>query len=203
MRPHRLSYVFSPIAIAILVHTPVIDVAAQELSQCYVASIPCGTPANFERLLHQCLQDPDLCEQPGDRRASVPASGEARPSFPVSTTSVRVNAKSSTRAVTLTQPHTESLARPRQPRENDANSAGVGPGEEPEAGNPEVDQLVRDLPFDSVTRNLSNAMPADPNAVELRLGLRRTQAVGTDMRGRTPSPDEIVQALVPKGKSVQ
>src|SRR6185503_2860141 len=101
MRTQKLAYAFSSIAIALLTHATMIDAAAQELRQCYVESIPCGTTENFDRLLHRCLQDPRLCRKPS-RIDTVPQSNETP--TPVSTTSVPVKAKSTARAAAPMQP---------------------------------------------------------------------------------------------------
>jgi hypothetical protein len=64
-----------------------------------------------------------------------------------------------------------------------------------------LDTLARDLPLDPATRDLSDAIPVNAGSIERRLGLRRTRVVGIDMRERTPSPMEIVQALAPRASA--
>jgi hypothetical protein len=40
-----------------------VEAVAQELPQCFVESMPCGTPAEFDRKVRQCLRDPYLCHE--------------------------------------------------------------------------------------------------------------------------------------------
>lgn len=70
----------------------------------------------------------------------------------------------------------------------------------PSAGgaNPEAARLAQTLPIDPQTAALVNQEPADPRATERRLGLREPRGAPTDMRGRRPSPREIVDALAPR-----
>jgi hypothetical protein len=56
-------------------------------------------------------------------------------------------------------------------------------------------RLADSLPLDATTRDLRNRLPADPHAVERKLGLREPHGTRVDMRGRTPTPKEIVDAL--------
>lgn len=67
-----------------------------------------------------------------------------------------------------------------------------------EGRNPDVERLAQTLPLDPQTRGLQNQEPADPRGTERRLGLREPRGPATDMRGRTPSPREIVNALAPR-----
>ena len=68
----------------------------------------------------------------------------------------------------------------------------------PRPGNPDAERLAQALPLDPQTRELRDQMPADPRGTELRLGLREPRGPATDLRGRTPSPQEIVDALAPR-----
>jgi len=68
----------------------------------------------------------------------------------------------------------------------------------PQAGNPDAERLAQTLPLDPQTRELRDQMPADPRGAERRLGLREPQGPATDLRGRTPSAREIVDALAPR-----
>lgn len=68
----------------------------------------------------------------------------------------------------------------------------------PQAGNPDAERLAQTLPLDPQTRELRDQMPADPRGAERRLGLREPRGPATDLRGRTPSPREIVDALAPR-----
>lgn len=65
------------------------------------------------------------------------------------------------------------------------------------AGNPDAERLAQTLPLDPRTRELRDRMPADPQETERRLGLREPHGPATDLRGHTPSPREIVNALAP------
>jgi len=66
------------------------------------------------------------------------------------------------------------------------------------AGNPDAERLAQTLPLDPQTRELRDQMPADPRGTERRLGLREPHGPVTDLRGHTPSPREIVNALAPR-----
>jgi len=66
------------------------------------------------------------------------------------------------------------------------------------AGNPDAERLAQTLPLDPQTRELRDQMPADPRGTERRLGLREPHGPATDLRGRAPSPREIVNALAPR-----
>ncbi len=68
----------------------------------------------------------------------------------------------------------------------------------PRAGNPDAERLAQSLPLDPQTRELRDQMPADPGGTERRLGLREPRGPATDLRGRTPSSREIVDALAPR-----
>lgn len=72
------------------------------------------------------------------------------------------------------------------------------PAAAPQGGNPDAERLARTLPLDPQTRELRDQMPADPRGAERRLGLREPRGAATDLRGRTPSPREIVDALAPR-----
>ena len=65
----------------------------------------------------------------------------------------------------------------------------------PRAGNPDAERMAQALPLDPQTRELRDQMPADPRGTALRLGVREPRGPATDLRGRTPSPREIVDAL--------
>ena len=68
----------------------------------------------------------------------------------------------------------------------------------PRAGNPDAERLAQTLPLDPQTRELRDQMPADPRGTERRLGLRDPRGPAPDLRGRAPSPREIVDALAPR-----
>ncbi len=68
----------------------------------------------------------------------------------------------------------------------------------PQAGNPDAERLAQTLPLDPQTRELHDQMPADPRGTERRLGLREPRGPATDLRGRTPTSREIVDALAPR-----
>lgn len=59
----------------------------------------------------------------------------------------------------------------------------------------EARQLAQRLPLPPATRDLQNRLPADVLGTERQLGLRRPNGPRVDMRGRTPSPEEIANAL--------
>lgn len=67
---------------------------------------------------------------------------------------------------------------------------------EPQAGsNPAVEQFSRSLPLDPATRELRDRLPADVPGTQRQLGLREPRGPRLDLRGRTPSPREIADAL--------
>lgn len=68
----------------------------------------------------------------------------------------------------------------------------------PRSGNPDVERLAQALPLDPQTRELRDQLPSDPRGTGQRLGLREPRGPAVDMRGRTPSPREIVDALAPR-----
>ncbi len=72
------------------------------------------------------------------------------------------------------------------------------PAAAPRAGNPDAERLAQTLPLDPQTRELRDQLPPDPRGTERRLGLREPRGPATDLRGRTPSPREIVDALAPR-----
>jgi hypothetical protein len=65
----------------------------------------------------------------------------------------------------------------------------------PAENNTAVARLADSLPLDPATRDLRNRLPADPRGIERRLGLREPHGPRVDMRGRTPTPKEIADAL--------
>lgn len=67
-----------------------------------------------------------------------------------------------------------------------------------QGGNPDAERLAQTLPLDPQTRELRDQLPPDPRGTERRLGLREPRGPATDLRGRTPSPREIVDALAPR-----
>ena len=69
---------------------------------------------------------------------------------------------------------------------------------EQRAGNPDVERLAQSLPLDPQTRELRDQLPNDPSGVSRRLGLREPLGQVVDLRGRNPSPREIVDALAPR-----
>lgn len=68
----------------------------------------------------------------------------------------------------------------------------------PRAGNPDAERLAQSLPLDPQTRELRDQLPPDPRGTSRRLGLREPRGPAVDLRGRTPSPREIVDALAPR-----
>lgn len=68
----------------------------------------------------------------------------------------------------------------------------------PQGGNPDAERLAQTLPLDPQTRELRDQMPPDPRGIERRLGLREPRGPATDLRGRTPTAREIVDALAPR-----
>lgn len=56
-------------------------------------------------------------------------------------------------------------------------------------------RLAASLPLDPATRDLRNRLPADVQGTIYQLGLRIPHGSRTDLRGHTPTPKEIVDAL--------
>lgn len=69
--------------------------------------------------------------------------------------------------------------------------------------NPDAEALSRRLPLPPSTLNLTNQLPADVAGTERRLGLHVPHGPARDMRGRVPSPEEIVAALAPRNTQRQ
>jgi hypothetical protein len=63
------------------------------------------------------------------------------------------------------------------------------------AGDASAERVARSLPLDPGLRELRDRLPPDIPAVERALRLRPPRGPATDMRGRTPTPREIVDAL--------
>ena len=61
---------------------------------------------------------------------------------------------------------------------------------------PDARALAARLPLDPLTANLRSRMPADVPGTMRRLGLRPPNGTRVDLRGRTPSKSEIINALV-------
>jgi hypothetical protein len=205
MRIVRLLYIYLPVpAMAVLSSMLAADeVAAQVVPQCYIESIPCGTPEAMYRQVSECLQDPDLCRIPkSGAQSSMHSDNTAaspKPPTPAPSAPPRSAVAAAHRPVQLGLPPLRQLAAK-------SNASAVTTNAEPpvvDIQNRSVDELAADLPLDQGTRDLTDAMPPDPGAIELRLGLRRTRAIGVDMRGRTPSPVELVEALAPKERTAQ
>src|SRR5690349_1787693 len=78
-----------------------------------------------------------------------------------------------------------------------ANSGESSAAEPPGSSDDAVTRAVRELPLDPADKTLNNTMPDNAAVVERRLGLRRTRAPGIDMRQRTPTSAEVVDALEP------
>jgi hypothetical protein len=164
-----------------------VEAAAQDIPQCYVGSQPCGTPEHLYQHIIQCLKDPLLCGDAVDRRGVA----DARPiSFsPSLSASLPRNASTSTTG----RPTRQSVLKlPTVIRTEDV-STGRENGLAPAA----IDELAG---LDPAVLELHDVMPANADFIEHRLGLRRTRVEGIDLRGKIPSPAEIVEALAPRNK---
>jgi hypothetical protein len=178
----------------------VVELAAQELPQCFVESKPCGDPESLYRQIRECLNDPYLCHRPKNGTGFAVHSGDTR-THPALPSSLRSRVPLPSPAERITQ--TRTFGPPRY-RTGDVAVRSDNTGTVPaEGASRAVDDLARDLPLDPAIRNLGDALPDHAGAIELRLGLRRTNVAGIDMRGRTPSSAEIVEALAPRESSAQ
>jgi hypothetical protein len=187
-------------ATLVLSCTPLIvgELAGQELPQCFVGSKPCGSPETLYRQIIQCLQDPNLCNEPKSGLDPVRHEDESRSPSAVST-----NAPLPAASRRMTPIRAPDVPRQRSVSGDVAVSTKNGGAETAESANHTVDELAHDLPLNPGIRDLADVMPTDVGAIELRLGLRRTSVAGNDMRGRTPSAAQIVQALEPRGRSAR
>jgi hypothetical protein len=175
----------------------VVEAVAQELPQCFVESMPCGTLAEFDRKVRTCLRDPYLCHEQ-KVGVAITKNSDHSPATKVLSASARAGALPGPVARPARAPNPQ-----RQMSAPDAVDIGMvnveaAPGDDSSRS---VDDMANDLPLDSATRNLSDTMPAQPSIIERHLGLRRTQVAATDMRNRSPSPAEIVQALAPRERA--
>ena len=59
-------------------------------------------------------------------------------------------------------------------------------------------RVAQSLPLDPAVRDLRDHLPPNVPAVERALGLRPPRGPATDLRGGTPSPRDIVNALAPR-----
>jgi len=185
----KRSYRLGP-QVALLLMVMVIDSAvAQVIPQCYIESIPCGTPDDLYRKVSECLKDPSQCGVlPRPRDSRVPATAASGRKFILVSADARAGRQT-------------RVSAPVRPITATASTAGdIESGEKQSDAMPrgEVDLLADNLPLDAATRNLSNTIPADAGAIELRLGLRRTRVAAIDMRSRTPTAQEIIDALAPR-----
>ena len=89
---------------------------------------------------------------------------------------------------------------PTQPAARPAPAVRPYAAPRPPAGgtNPQAEQLSQTLRIDPATADLRDNRPADVAGTEGSLGLRPSRGPHTDLRGRTPSSREIVDALAPR-----
>ena len=158
--------------------------ARQEIEQCYLEGEPCGTPDELYRKLSTCFQDAASCRV---RMLASRTAAEAR-FGPEPARSAEMRRAQAARAPAALTP-SAAIAQPGQ----------LGPSS-PTA---EVAALAETLPLDPAVRGLRDALPPDPDRIEAQLGLRHTAAAVIDMRGRTPSTEEIVLALMPSRARAQ
>ena len=193
-----LMFMIAPAILFSCTQFVVAEAVAQELVQCFVESMPCGTPAELDAKVRKCLRDPYLCHDPKVSVANT-ANSDRSPAAKALATSARAGAA-------LPGPAARPARAPNSQRQISAPNVadfgevnvGATPGDGPSRA---VDDMANDLPLDSATRNLSDTMPTQPAIIERHLGLRRTQVAATDMRNRSPSPAEIVQALAPRERA--
>jgi hypothetical protein len=198
----RFQFRVYPIAAAILSASGFLlpdQLAAQQITQCYVEDQPCGTLEHLRKLISDCLQDPDLCRH-AKRRSDIVTDASEKNTYPAAGRSSRALPSSSQ---SPTGSRTLLLANGRTPTQQKPSAVDSNSGAEPvdveKAAIPAqtISEVARQLPLDSAVRNLTNAMPTNAASIERRLGLRRTRVAGFDLRDKIPSPDEIVQALAP------
>jgi hypothetical protein len=169
--------------------------AAQELRQCYVEGQPCGTPQQLYDRIQHCLQEPYLCRDVRITKAGNDldaASARPVPGVPSPdrvTTALPARRVIHSRIVGPSLPVTEATS----PEAAAGNRATEQPGGPIDA----VTKAARELPLDPAVKTMNDTMPYDAAAVEHRLGLHRPRVAGIDMRQRTLTPAEIVDALEP------
>jgi hypothetical protein len=190
-------FTIAPAILFLCTQFVVVEAIAQELPQCFVESMPCGTPAEFDRKVRKCLRDPYLCR---DYKVSVAntMSSDHSPATKVLSASARSGALSAPMARPARAPNSQRQISAPDVADIGMVSVEAMPGDGPSHA---VDDMANALPLDSATRNLSDTMPTQPALIERHLGLRRTQVAATDMRNRSPSSAEIVQALAPRERA--
>ncbi|WP_187830346.1 hypothetical protein [Siccirubricoccus phaeus] len=179
-RPHMV--------VAVLVLAGGGPVAAGELANCYVGRLPCGTPAQMAETIRRCLGTPALC---GEAAAARMAPGAAAP--PVAAAGAVAGAAAPAVVVVGA---VAGAAAPRSLAAAAAPRAG-GTGWPAEPSVTAIGRVERALPLPEELAALRDAVPANPAAIMHRLGLRASAAPAVDFRGRVPTVEELVLALLP------
>ncbi len=125
----------------------------------------------------------DACAQknPGNTIPTAPVTPYAAPVSPYA-------APVSPYAAPYTAPARPQVTSPAEPASPPAAQGGDAAAE----------RVARSLPLDPSIRELRDRLPPNIPAVERSLGLRPPRGPATDLRGRTPSSREIVNALAPR-----
>jgi hypothetical protein len=178
------------------------------------------------RHIIQCLQDPDLCRETSsgtrvamqpDKRNTAPPSAVIRTGAWSRAPANLTGARTPPGASPLQRPATisgENAARTDDVRADDAriDDARIGDARSGNANSGDarsgagenlartVDEVAHDLPLDPATFAISDTIPANAAVIERRLGLRRPHVEARDLRARTPTLAELVQALAPDGR---
>jgi hypothetical protein len=138
---------------------------------------PAGSSETHDLPLDRSPRNTDIRPMsPGGARA--PASAQ-------SSSSPRAGGDDRNRPTESQSPSTPPSASLSTPRKSDGSNAAAN-------------RISARLPIDPATRDLRDRLPPDIPGLKRRLGLNAPKAAGIDMRGRTPSKSEIVNALAPK-----
>jgi hypothetical protein len=92
-------------------------------------------------------------------------------------------------------PYSAPYTAPLRPPVTAPASPAAPAGQEADAA---AERVAQSLPLDPATRDLRDRLPPNIPAVERALRLRPPRGPATDLRGGTPSPREIVNALAPR-----
>ncbi len=132
----------------------------------------------------------------GSRKAAVAAIAAVAVAATVQTASAQGYDPSAAKPGGITMPPqgggTARPAVPTQPITPPGAPSGAQPGEDPRVAAAGDQRLPPEL------RNMRDQVPPNSQQLAARLGLRSPRGQRTDLRGRTPSAQELVNALAPR-----